>query len=200
MIVAKGKITFGGMICPRNSKPLASRVPLSTQISQSQFEVPGLPVLRIFDIWLVSPRASIANQQIHISYSSRTIKLQTVAIESQLREWKKASKMSVLEQLATLDSNEYDALDVMTHHSDRTILQEGTLEWIQFGDYCTLIQGFENIKARTLTIVTSKESLPPQFERKEKKEEQVQIEEKTTTWIRVCRKNLSHASMITNET
>lgn len=107
--------------------------------------------------------------------------------------------MSVLDQLAALDSNEYDALDVTTHHSDRTILQEGTLEWIQFGDYCTLIQGFENIKARTLTIVTSKESLPPQFERKEK-EGKVQIEEKKTTWIQVWRKNLSHASMITNET
>ncbi|KAJ5993559.1 Glucose-methanol-choline oxidoreductase N-terminal [Penicillium sp. IBT 35674x] len=129
--------------------------------------------MQIFDIWLVSPRASIVNQQIHISYSGRMIKLQHLTIESQLREWKAASKTSLLDQLAALESNEYDALDVPTTHCDRTILQEGTLEWIHFGDYRTLIQDFENLKARTLMIVTSKKSqLAAQFERKEKKEQQ----------------------------
>lgn len=96
----------------------------------------------------------------------------------------------MLDQLAALDINEYKALDVMPSHSHRTILQEGTLEWIQFGDYHTLIQDFENLKARTLTIIMSKEPQPTlQKEKKEKKEKEL-IEERKTTWIKVWRNNI----------
>ena len=162
-----------------------SRISLSGQPLQSQFEVSALSASQIFNIWLVSPRASITNQQIHISYSGRIIELQNLTVESQLREWKEASKLSVLDQLAALDSNEYEALDVMPSHSDRTILQEGTLEWIQFGDYHTLIQGFENLKARTLTIIMSKGPQPTlQIEKEEL------IEERKTTWIKVWRNKI----------
>lgn len=92
-----------------------------------------------------------------------------------------------------MDSNEHEALDIISNHSDQTIWQEGTLEWIHFGDYCTLIQGFENPKARTLTIVLSKAPQPAlQFKMKEEKgkEKNEEIEERKTTWIKVWKYKL----------
>lgn len=89
---------------------------------------------------------------------------------------------TVLDQLAALNINEYEALDATRNRSDWTMLQEETLEWIQFGDYHTLIQGIEYLKARTLTMIMSGVPQPTSRfeEEKEKKEEKAR-----PTWIRV---------------
>lgn len=55
----------------------------------------------------------------------------------------------MLDQLAALDTNEYEALDATRNHG------EGTLEWIQFGEYRTIVEGIPHLKARTLTMVMS---------------------------------------------
>lgn len=89
---------------------------------------------------------------------------------------------TLLDQLAALNTNEYEALDATRNRSDRALLQEETLEWIQFGDYHTLIQGIEYLKARTLTMIMS--GVPQLTSRFE--EEKKQGEEKArTTWIMV---------------
>lgn len=93
----------------------------------------------------------------------------------------------MLDQLAALNTNEYEALDAARNHSDRTVLQEETLEWIEFGDYHTLIQGIEHLKARTLTMIMSKVPRPTiEFKKEEEKAEG----KARTTWIKVWRNDL----------
>ncbi|KAJ6095937.1 hypothetical protein N7486_006683 [Penicillium sp. IBT 16267x] len=182
---------LASMTCELNGTENTEKVPLSRRSSQSPSETSASPPLRIFDLYIVSPRAFIMNQQIHISYDARIIKLPNLTVESQLQDWKAALKTSVLDQLTALNHNEYEALDATRNHSDRIILQEGTLEWIQFGDYRTLIQGIETFNARTLTIIMSRLPQPAaQFEEatkieKEKKVAKVETqEERRTTWIK----------------
>jgi hypothetical protein len=98
------------------------------------------------------------------------IKLPDSTIESKLQEWKVSLNTTVLDQLAALTTNEYEALDAARNCSDRIMLQEETLEWVQFGDYHTLIQGIEYIKARTLTMIISGVPQPTsRFEEKHEK-------------------------------
>lgn len=137
----------------------------------------------------MSPRASITNYQIHVTYDARSIKLPDSTVESQLEEWKVSFDTTVLDQLAVLDTNEYEALDAVMNRSEQT------LEWIQFGDYRTIIQGIEHVKARTLTIIMSgvphptpkeeKKYEPEEKKRDEKKREESKREESKSMWIKV---------------
>lgn len=96
-------------------------------------------------------------------------------IKSRLKEWKASFDTNVLDQLAALNTNEYEALDVTRNYG------EGTLEWIQFGDYRTIVERIEHLKARTLTMVMSGVPQPPP--RVEGTEEEK--EEKVLTHMRV---------------
>ncbi|KAJ5785313.1 Glucose-methanol-choline oxidoreductase N-terminal [Penicillium pulvis] len=181
----------------------AGKIPLSRQPTRSASEIFDQPPLHVFKIYLVSPRVSITDRQLHISYDARIINLQNLTIESQLQEWKRASNKTVLDQLAALQNNEFEALDATRNSSDGTIPDEGILEWIQFGDYRTLVQGIETSRARTLTIIMSKVPQPaPQLKEETKKSE---IEEGAkdesqkgarTTWIKVHKKHLSPETLI----
>ncbi|KAJ5371549.1 Glucose-methanol-choline oxidoreductase N-terminal [Penicillium concentricum] len=100
-------------------------------------------------------------------------------VESQLQRWTAALDTTLLDQMAALNSNEFQALDAASDDSDWLNLQEERLEWIRFSEYSTLIQGIEHIKARTLTVIMS--GVPRPTPRPEKKEEA------RITWIRVHR-------------
>ncbi|KAF4772092.1 hypothetical protein HAV15_005031 [Penicillium sp. str.  len=126
----------------------------TTVTAQEQPPYPQCPIFRstpprIFSINFLSPRASITNHQINIAYDTRSINLPDSTIKSWLKEWKASFDTNVLDQLAALDTNEYEALDATRNHG------EGTLEWIQFGEYRTIVEGIPHLKARTLTMVMS---------------------------------------------
>lgn len=180
-IPAKGKITSDGIIYTREILTFVS----SRQSSDSQCQI--FSPSRIFSINLISPSASITNHQIHVKYDVRSIKLPDSMIQSQLSEWKRSLGTTVLDQLAALDNSEYDALDATENHSEKT------LEWIQFGEYRTILQGIGigHLKARTLTVIMSGVPRPTslfekkrkEWKREEKKREDE--EEERVTWIKV---------------
>jgi hypothetical protein len=115
----------------------------------------------------MSPRASIIHQKIRVTYDTRSIELPDSTIESQLQEWRSSISRTVLAQMAALSPIEVEALDSAFN------LQGEPPEWIQFGDYATLIQGIEDLKARTLTVITKgvPQSTWREEKRVEKKEE-----------------------------
>lgn len=87
----------------------------------------------------------------------------------------------MLDQLAALDTNEYEALDATRDHG------EGTLEWIQFGEYRTIVEGIPNLKARTLTMVMS--GVPqrtPRFEGTEEEQEEKGLRHIRVWWNELC--------------
>ncbi|KAJ5369098.1 Glucose-methanol-choline oxidoreductase N-terminal [Penicillium cataractarum] len=178
-IVAAQKAQLGS---PGKETSEAFNVRIPRQPSPSPSQIFASSPSRIFSIHLISPRASITNHQIHITYDARIIKLPDSTIESKLQEWKVSLNTTVMDQLAALNTNEYEALDATRNSSDRTMLQEETLEWIQFGDYHTLIQGIEYLKARTLTMIMSGVPQPTSRFQEEKKQGE---EETRTTWIKV---------------
>ncbi|KAJ5817461.1 Glucose-methanol-choline oxidoreductase N-terminal [Penicillium robsamsonii] len=181
----------------KKERPMFSQLSPSNQASDVDSGLTGTPVSdrqetdpnpenNIHDesssVKLISPRASITNQQIHITYDTRIIKLPNSTVESQLQEWMAALDTTLLDQLAALNSNELEALDAASDDSDRPNLQEERLEWIRFSGYRTLIQGIEHIKARTLTVIMS--GVPQPTRRPENKEKK---EETRITWTRVHR-------------
>lgn len=102
-------------------------------------------------------------------------------IKSRLKEWKASFDTNVLDQLAALNTNEYEALDATRNHG------EGTLEWIQFGDYRTIVEGIEHLKARTLTMVMSGVPQPtPRVAGTEEEQEEKVIIHMRVWWNEFC--------------
>ncbi|KAJ5818871.1 Glucose-methanol-choline oxidoreductase N-terminal [Penicillium riverlandense] len=167
-------------------------MPRSQRSSPPSSHVSILSPSPTFKVHIISPKASVTEHQLHISYDDCYIRLPNSAVESQLQEWRTSSRATLLDQLSALDAREYEALVATTNRIDSSTFTEDekeTLEWVQFGEYRTLIEGIEQVKARNITMIMSGLYGPTsRFEKKETKQELAEI--RGTTWIRVRRNEL----------
>ncbi|KAL4885619.1 hypothetical protein BJY04DRAFT_214411 [Aspergillus karnatakaensis] len=145
----------------------------------------------VLTIQRFSPKAVVANRQFKIVYDSCTLNLPDSMVQSKLQECKESSNTTVFDQLDALELDESEVLESWFAEKGWDILHGWRLEWIQLGDYHTLIQGVEHIKARTLTLILS--GVPRWASRSEKSSEQAQNK---ATWIKVHRKHLLPDTLI----
>ncbi|KAJ5619370.1 Glucose-methanol-choline oxidoreductase N-terminal [Penicillium lagena] len=178
----------------RTKLTLAEQIPRSNQSSPcaSHVSIPSpSPNLRVH---IISPRASVTEHQLHISYEDCWIILPNSTVESQLQEWKTSSKATLLDQLSALNAREYEAVMATRNRIDSSTFtgyEEETLEWVQFGEYRTLIEGIEQVKARNITMILSGVYGPTS--RFEKKKE---ADIRRPTWMRVRRNELELSSIM----
>ncbi|KAE8329780.1 hypothetical protein BDV39DRAFT_202726 [Aspergillus sergii] len=118
---------------------------------------PAEPSSEKLTMHILTPQASIQDNEILINYRYHTVNLASKEIKSQLDAWKSSTPSTICEQLQTLTFKERFALDTnkLIGHPTSYPFQTARLEWIHFGEYSPIIDGLEKLKARALTVITS---------------------------------------------
>lgn len=126
---------------------------------------PAEPSSETLTVHILTPQASIQDNEILINYRHHTANLSSKEIKSQLDAWKSSTPSSICEQLQALTFKERFALDTnnLIGHPTQYPFYKVRLEWIHLGEYGPIIDGLESRKARALTVITSSETslLPP---------------------------------------
>ncbi|KAB8277789.1 hypothetical protein BDV30DRAFT_168124 [Aspergillus minisclerotigenes] len=121
---------------------------------------PAEPSSENLTVHILTPQASIQDNEILINHRHHTVNLSPKEVKSQLDAWKSSTPSSICEQLQALTFKERFALDMnkLIGHTTQYPFYKARLEWIHFGEYGPIIHGLETPTARALTVITSSET------------------------------------------
>ncbi|KAB8229003.1 uncharacterized protein BDW43DRAFT_289561 [Aspergillus alliaceus] len=126
--------------------PLMSQAPINTN-----------PPLSLY---IIRPHPSLMDRKVHINCTYHQVALSEEEISSRLNDWRSSSSTTVLDQVLSLTAQELDTLNSLTERCWDGI--DRKVSWIHFGEYLPVIDGFDEVKARTLTVIITQH--PPKFE------------------------------------
>ncbi|KAE8374342.1 hypothetical protein BDV26DRAFT_44468 [Aspergillus bertholletiae] len=118
---------------------------------------PARPASQTFSVHILTPQASIQDNEIRIGHRHHTVNLSTKEVQTQLDAWRSSSASSIWDQLQLLTYKERSALETNgpVFSTSPYMIHRQQLEWIHFGEYQAVINGLEATKARTVTAVMS---------------------------------------------
>ncbi|KAE8153080.1 hypothetical protein BDV25DRAFT_45298 [Aspergillus avenaceus] len=123
-------------------------------ISQAPNSTPPL------SLYIIRPHPSITHRKVHVNCTHDKIALSQDGISSRLNDWKSSSGTTVLDQILSLTDQELDTVNYLTEARWDGI--DRKVSWIHFGEYRPVIDGFDEVKARTLAVIITQH--PPKFE------------------------------------
>ncbi|KAE8387092.1 hypothetical protein BDV23DRAFT_186664 [Aspergillus alliaceus] len=111
-------------------------------------------------LYIIRPHPSLMDRKVHINCTHHQVALSEEEISSRLNDWRSSSSTTVLDQVLSLTAQELDTLNSLTERCWDGI--DRKVSWIHFGEYLPVIDGFDEVKARTLTVIITQP--PPKFE------------------------------------
>ncbi|KAI2832838.1 Formate/nitrite transporter family protein [Aspergillus niger] len=120
---------------------------------ESSITSPSLASNAPLGVYLTTPKLQIKDGKHRVVYHVRRLVVARQDVDTQIDRWKETSDNTVLNQLLALSADEQEALDALNSDDGYSnVTDNGTLEWIHFGEYFP-VDGVDNIRARGLTFI-----------------------------------------------